>query len=354
MKSKVFFARQKKGEKETQEILAQLIDTSGVLNGISAKEFVAVKLTFGEKENKGYINPKFVRVVVDKIKDLGAKPFLTETQTLYKGRRADAVDHMELAKGHGFTHQTVNAPIIMADGLLSENFVLVEINKKQFKKVKIATAAVSADAIIGLAHFKGHMLSGFGGAIKNIGMGLANRSGKLNQHSSIKPEVIQDNCTGCWKCVGVCPVGAIKMQGKKAYIDSELCIGCGDCLVACKFHAISIDWSESGHILQERMTEYAYGAVKNKDGKTGFINFVSHITKECDCLAKDDPDIAPDIGILASKDMVALDKASVDLVIKEAKDDVFKKAHPGTDWNVQLQHAKEIGLGSMEYELIEV
>jgi len=227
--------------------------------------------------------------------------------------------------------------------------VNVKIGMKHLKEAKVASGVVDIDYILGLAHVTGHMQTGLGACIKNIGMGCASRAGKLQQHENVLPEVLSEKCTGCGLCVRWCPAAAIVIRDKKATIDSGRCVGCGECTVACRVGAIDIKWSEDLRNLQEKMVEYACAALKGK--KSGFINFLTKITKDCDCMAKDDPRIVPDIGILASNDPVAIDRATADLLIKTAGCDKLKEVHPETDWNIQLDYASRAGLGSVEYEL---
>lgn len=356
MKSKVYFIKADLTEDldSIKEKTHRLLKNFNLKKFIKKDDLVAIKLTFGEEENKGYINPQFVRFLVDEVKSYQGKPFLTDTNTLYKGKRQNTVDHLNLAYEHGFTPEVTAAPIVIADGLRSGENVEIKIDKKHFKSVKIARGCVDADFLIALSHVTGHMMSGFAAAIKNIGMGFATRAGKLLQHSNVKPSVLTSKCTGCRLCIINCPVDAIVMQGETTYIKEDVCIGCGDCLVVCRDDAIKISWSETSTILQEKMAEHAFGVMKDKEGKCIFLNYAMKITKFCDCMAKDDPSIVADIGILASTDPVAIDKASADLLNETAKSDVFKKAHPKIDWTAQLTYGAQIGLGNLEYDLIEM
>ncbi len=334
------------------ERLKLLFKESGLTEVIKPAARVAVKISFGEEENAGFINPNHVACVVSEITKCDARPFVTDSNTIYHGKRSNAIDHLNLAYKHGFTPSSIGAPILIADGLIGADFRQIEIKKKHFRYIKVASAACDCDCIIGLSHMTGHMLTGFGGAIKNIGMGLASRAGKLAQHSNVAPKVDKEKCIGCGICVKVCPANATCLVKKKAYIHKERCIGCGECLIRCSAEAIDLEWSENEKRVQEKMAEYAYGILKDKE--KGFVSFLNHITAECDCLAKDDPKIANDFGILASLDPIALDKASCDVITKASGEDVFMKAHPKTDWHIQLDYGQKLGLGSTEYELIEV
>lgn len=322
------------------------------LNLIRKNDIVGIKIHFGEKGNKGYIKPEIVRPIADTLKKSSSRVFITDTNTLYIGRRSNAVDHIKLAEEHGFCLASIGMPIIIADGLTGRNYKSVDINGRHLKNVKIASDIAHTDFLLCLSHMTGHMQAGFGAAIKNLGMGCASRAGKLEQHSNVLPEVSRNKCVRCGSCVKWCPADAIIMEERKAVIIKKRCIGCGECAVACKIGAIAVKWSESIKKLQEKMAEYALGVVKSIGReKIYYINFLNHITKDCDCMAKDEHPICEDLGIMASTDPVALDKASVDEILKENKEDVFKKGYPDVCWTAQLNHANEIGLGSIDYRL---
>lgn len=317
---------------------------------------VAIKLHFGEKGNTTYMHPVAVRQIVDKVKEKGARPFLTDTNTLYSGSRTNSVDHLTTAIENGFAYAVTGAPIIIADGLYSQNWVDVPIHKKHFDSVKIGGEIFHSDAMFVLSHFKGHSSAGFGGAIKNMAMGCAAAAGKQMQHSDIKPEIDRDICIGCGRCVRHCPVEAIHLENRKAVIDYDICYGCGECVTVCPVRpnrAVSIQWESSPEVFMEKMAEHAYGAIKNKLDKVGFITFVRDITPLCDCCGWSGKPIAPDVGILASTDPVALDQACYDLVCKQTGYDPFKKEHE-LDGRTVMKHGEEIGMGSREYELKKV
>jgi uncharacterized Fe-S center protein len=213
---------------------------------------------------------------------------------------------------------------------------------------------MDADAFVGIAHFKGHLMTGFGGALKNVGMGCATRDGKLVQHCDIAPFIKEKKCVGCRQCEAVCPAKAIVMKADKAVLGDSLCIGCASCIAACTHDAIDIKWEAGGSLIQQKMTEYAKAVLRGRQGNVLFVNFAITITKECDCLAKDDPRIVPDVGLFVSSDPVSVDKACLDLVLEAAGRDIFREVHPKRDGNIQLKHAAKIGLGSLEYELTRV
>ncbi len=356
MKSKVYFIAV--NEAENKEAIALKLNTllreSNVLDCVRPDDNVAVKMHFGEEGNTGFVAAEYVRVVCEDIASRNAQATLSDTNTLYRGRRTNSDDHRAIAIEHGFSDELTNAKLVIPNDRDKSNTAEVSINQKFIKTAKVCNLFRQADCLVGIAHFKGHIMTGFGGALKNIGMGCASREGKLAQHSDVSPMVHLDNCVGCGACEKVCPVKAIVIIEKKSHIDPEKCIGCASCIAACNYHAIDVDWDAGGDVIQEKMIEYAKAVLDAKIGKTAFLNFVLKITKECDCLAKDDPRIASDVGILASVDPVSIDKASLDLVRQACGRDIFKEVHPQRNGMKQLQHAAEIGLGNLEYELIRL
>jgi len=377
MKSTVFFSDLKVESGRTLlHKLDILLDRADLKEKIKERDLVAIKLHFGEKGNTAYVRPIFLRRVVDRVKQYKGKAFLTDTNTLYVGTRAEAVSHLATAVENGFTESVVDAPILIADGLRGNSAVKVRIDKPIFKTVSIAREIYMADGLIAVTHFKGHELSGFGGALKNLGMGCASREGKLSQHSNISPKVNQKVCKGCKVCLSWCAQEAILMQPPQsgvetkhsvAFIDPKKCVGCGECILTCSSGAIQIQWNESVPIFQKKMVEYAYGAVQKKRGKTLCLNFLTQISPACDCYGYSDTPIVNDIGILSSEDPVAIDQASADLVNGQEGDrsskllgawkpgeDKFRAIYPKVDWSIQLAHAEEIGLGTREYELVKI
>ncbi|MFH1541261.1 MAG: DUF362 domain-containing protein [Elusimicrobiota bacterium] len=341
----------------SKDTIVKLAEKSGINSLISKNDFVAIKIHFGEKENLGYIKPEYVKPVVEIIKSLGGKPFLTDANTIYKGSRANAVDHLNTAISHGFGQ--CGCPIIIADGLRGNSYVEVDVNLKHFKKVKIARDIYYADKFIFLTHFKGHEISGFGGAIKNVGMGCGARSGKYEMHNAIKPNTISEKCIGCSDCIKWCPSNALQLSNKKIIINKGICVGCGECMLSCEQYAIKIPWDESTKNAQEKIVEYAVGILKNlHNSETGkkaiYINFLNYITKFCDCYQTKENPLIEDVGILASCDPVAIDTASVKLINKKFGSDLFKKIFPEIDWSVQLEYAEKLGLGEKKYQLVEI
>ena len=356
MRSKVYFV--KTSESETQSAISakleRLLAESRFFDFVSQNASVAVKIHFGEEGNTGFVQPAYLKVICAGLTAKCAHPFLSDTNTLYRGRRTDSGEHKKLAYEHGFRPQACGAEVIIPDDRIKENTTEVEINQKFFKTVKIAKIYTQASALVGVAHFKGHIMTGFGGALKNIGMGMATREGKLSQHSSVSPVVYEEKCVGCAACQKVCPAQAITLKSHKASIDPQKCVGCASCIAACNYSAIDVDWGSGAGFIQEKMIEYAFGVLKNRKGSLAFINFCVKITKECDCLAKDDPRVCPDIGIFASRDPVSIDQACLDAVVKTSGRDIFKELHPQRDGLVQLKYAAELKLGNLEYDLIGV
>jgi len=368
LKSTVFFAgvRARSPEDNLQNKVRRLFDAAGFPYIIKKGDLTAIKIHFGEQGNSSYVNPVLVRPVADKIRSAGGQPFLTDTNTLYGGSRSNAVRHLQTAEEHGFGRMVAGAPVIIADGLQGDNYREVAISGKHFQRVKIAGEIASAQSMIVVSHFKGHLPAGFGGAIKNLGMGCAPALGKSDQHSA-RPIFNAELCEGCRACAEGCPNQAIAVKKKITQIDYSLCTGCGKCLRLCPAHALDFDWIVEVPPFMERMVEYALGAVTGKEGKVGFFNFLLNITPDCDCVPWSDTPIVPDIGILASKDPVAIDQASYDLVNRQAglKNTLLERnLEPGEDkflgiWesttgNIQMDYGERIGLGRKDYQLEEV
>jgi len=370
MSSKVYFANTRSTGHNSSMInkLYKLFKKANFEDLIDEEDMTAIKLHFGEKNNTAFIRPIYIRKLVEAVKEVEGKPFLTDANTLYVGERANSVDHLNTAIANGFGYSSVKAPLIIADGLTGKSYTEVDIDLENFDSVKIGADAFHADSLISVAHFKGHQLTGFGGTFKNIGMGLGSRSGKQMMHSTVLPEIDENECIKCKECVKWCPEDAIIINKERSVIDHHKCIGCGECVTTCPTDAISIEWEASSEGVEERQVEFTYGVLKNKMEKSGYINFVVNITPDCDCTPWSDEPIIEDIGILASKDPVAIEQASLDLVNeKPAKKggvldeslpqgkNKFKAIHPDTDGGIrQIEYAEEIGLGSREYELIEV
>jgi len=368
MKSKVYFIDLRATPKENLvSKLGRLVDITGLSETIKERELVAVKLHFGELGNTAFIRPLFIRKIVESIKGIGGFPFLTDANTLYAGTRSDSPRHLTTAIQNGFAYSVIEAPLIIADGLRGKSETAVTVNQKRFKRVYIGTDIVEADALISVAHFKGDELSGFGGTIKNLGMGCASRKGKLAQHSTVGPMVIEKKCIGCGDCISHCSQNALALVDEKAVLDSKKCIGCGECILVCPNEAIQIQWDQAIPVFLENMVEYTMGVLKGKEDKTLFLNFITNVSPACDCYGYNDAPIVRDIGIVASKDPIAIDQASVDLVNSEqalpdsclktnmaSGEDKFRGVYPKVDWTIQLDYAEKLGLGSRGYELEKI
>ncbi len=345
----------------------ELFTAAGFDKVFSPKDLAAVKIHVGEEGLNTYLNPIFLRPVVERIKKVGAVPFLTDTNTLYSGSRHDSPNHVMTAIRHGFGSEVTGAPFTVADGLKGDNFSYVEINKKHFAKAAIAKDILDADSMFTFSHFKGHELAGFGGAIKNLAMGCAPPVGKKDQHA-IRFFVSSKKCIGCSRCINVCPESAISLTAeKKAKIDKEKCIGCGECMTVCPPKAINLDWETDIKEFLERMTEYAYASLAKKEGKLAFMTLVASVTPYCDCASWSDAPLVSDIGFLASSDPVAIDQAALDLVNNQvglvdselgravpAGEDKFLALRPAVDGRHTLVYAEQLGMGSRKYELIKV
>ncbi len=347
--------------------IQRLMETAGVGQVVSDRDLTAIKIHFGEAGNAAFVRPVFVRRVVETVKGCGGLAFLTDANTLYAGTRSDAVHHLTTAVRNGFAFSVVDAPLVIADGLRGGTETAVPVAGKHFSEVYIGSEVVRADALVSVAHFKGHELSGFGGAIKNLGMGCASRKGKLAQHSSVSPEVDAEKCVACGECSDRCAHAAIELGADCAKIHPERCVGCGECILICPNGAIQIQWNQSVPVFLESMVEYTAGVLKNKAGKALYLNFLTDISPACDCMPVNDAPIVRNIGVLAGTDPVAIDQASADLVNAEPAlagsclekapgpgADKFRAIYPKVDWEHQLVYAEQIGLGSRDYELVRI
>lgn len=368
MSSQVYFADMRAGHRENLFTkLLRLIDAAGIDAVVTKGDLVAVKVHFGEKGGHAYIRPTFLRRIVDRVKGLGGEPFLTDSSTLYPGERKEAVSALRCAIENGFAFAVVGAPLIMSDGLRGHSARRVKVGGELLDTVDIGLEILEADGLVCVSHFKCHELTGFGGALKNLGMGCSSRSGKLEQHSNVAPTVAEAMCTGCGVCLKACVHGAIAVIEGKAQISAEDCVGCGRCITLCEEKAIQVQWNEAPNLVMKKMAEYAKGAVSGKDGKKLFINFITQVSPACDCYGHSDAPIVADIGILAATDPVALDQACADLVNQavglqgtalnqglKAGEDKFRGVYPSIDWETTLEHAEQIGLGSRSYELVKL
>lgn len=341
----------------------KLAERAGLREVIAKDDLVAIKLHFGEEGNTGFINAVFAREMVRRIKASGGRPFLTDANTLYTGQRANAVDHIACAIHNGFSFATVDAPVIIADGLDGRDSVEVAIEgSRHFESVRIGMAAMHADSMIVMTHFKGHELTGFGGVFKNVGMGLGSRSAKQRMHADFKPKIVVEKCTRCGRCVEGCSVRAMRLEGDAAVVDLDLCIGCGECVARCAYGAIRTQWKTDSQTAQEKIVDHASAVLDAKKDKVLYLTWVTNVTPDCDCWDFTDAPMVADIGVLASRDPVAIDQAAYDLVLAAPGvvggqgegttpgEDKFAKV-TGVDGTHILEYAAERGLGSREYVL---
>ena len=353
--------------------LKKLIRAAGIGQIDMDGKFAAIKMHFGELGNISFLRPNYAKAVADVVKELGGHPFLTDCNTLYPGSRKNALEHLYCAWENGFTPLTVGCPILIGDGLKGPDDIAVPVRGGEYiQEAKIGRAIMDADVFISLTHFKGHEMTGFGGAIKNIGMGCGSRAGKKDQHNDGKPSIDPEKCRGCRRCQQECANhGLVFDEGsKKMRVDQNNCVGCGRCLGACNFDAIAFDSSAALSDLNCRMAEYTKAVV---DGRPCFhISLVVDVSPNCDCHCENDVPILPNIGMFASFDPLALDQACVDACMAatplpgsqlaknmEKSDfvdhhDHFTNSTPESEWRTCLEHAEKIGLGTREYDLITV
>ncbi len=374
MKSDVYFInlRTKIGDGLPGK-LKRLIKAAGIEKIDMDGKFVAIKMHFGELGNIAFLRPNYAKAVVDVVKELGGKPFLTDCNTMYPGSRKNAIEHLYCAWENGFTPLSAGCPVIIADGLKGTDDIEVPVkNGECCKTAKIGRAVMDADVFISLSHFKGHEMAGFGGAIKNIGMGCGSRAGKTEQHASGKPDIIEEKCRGCKRCLRECANNGLEFDAdrKKMKVNHSNCVGCGRCLGACNFDAIVFNCSNAVEDLNKRMAEYAQAVV---EGRPNFhVSIVIDISPNCDCHSENDAPILPDIGMFASFDPVALDRACADACLKQKplpdsqlsdnmagegfvdRHDHFINSTPESEWKSCLSHAEKIGLGNNEYILHEI
>lgn len=373
--SKVFYTdfRTRAGGESLPAKLARLARKAGLADIDMNNKFVAIKMHFGELGNISYLRPNYARAIVDLVKELGGKPFLTDCNTMYPGSRKNALEHMECAWQNGFTPLTVGCPVIIGDGLKGTDDIAVPVEGAEYtREARIGRAVMDADVFISLTHFKGHEMTGFGGAIKNIGMGCGSRAGKKDMHSNGKPFIDESLCRGCRLCQRECANNGLEFNAetRKMHINASNCVGCGRCLGACNFDAIGFENNQAIPVLNAKMAEYTKAVV---DGRDSFhLSLIVDVSPYCDCHGENDAPILPNIGMFASKDPVALDQACADACLKAEpiRDSVlgdnmhkagfhdhhdhFLNTTPESEWETQLSHGEKIGLGSRKYELIRL
>lgn len=364
-RSRVFWAdfRTRRGEGLVAKC-DRLYDAAGLGRFDFKDKFVAIKLHFGELGNLAFLRHNYAAGLVAYVKARGGRPFLTDCNTLYTGSRSNALDHLDTALLNGYCFPTTGAHVLIADGLKGDDDVEVPVEGAVFSPVaRIGRALADADVIISLTHFKGHESTGFGGALKNLGMGGGSRRGKKDMHSSCKPRLGEGRCVLCHRCEEACAHGAPDLSSGECVIDYDLCVGCGRCVEVCPTGRLIEGDDEKFRVLNSKIAEYAKAVVA---GKPSFhIAFAMDISPLCDCYNSNDVPIVPDVGVFASEDPVALDVACADAVNRmpanpgsslqdHSGSDHFTALHPATDWRSQVEHGAAIGLGSMEYELVKV
>ncbi len=368
MASKVYFADFRATYHENlQQKLTRLMKTAGMGEIDFARRYVAIKLHFGEPGNLAFLRPNWAKTVADFVKERGGKPFLTDCNTLYVGGRKNGLDHLDSAYLNGFSPLSTGCHVIIADGVKGMDEVYVPVEGGEYvKEAKIGRAVMDADVFISLTHFKGHEQAGFGGALKNIGMGCGSRAGKMEMHAAGKPEVAHKRCVGCGMCRKICAHDAITITDGKASIDHAKCVGCGRCIGICPMDAVHAGLDEAADVMNRKIAEYTKAVV---DGRPCFhISLVMDVSPNCDCHAENDAPIVPNVGMFASFDPVALDQACADAVNAMPVNpnsqlgergcacghDHFHVVHPDTNWPAALEHGEKLGLGTREYELVKI
>ncbi len=372
MASKVYFTDFSCRKENIPEKFRRLLITAGIKDIDFNKKFACIKLHMGEPGNMAYLRPQYAKALADLIRELGGKPFLSDANTLYVGRRKEALEHLDAAYENGYSPFSTGCHVIIADGLKGTDEALVPVAGGEYvKEAKIGRAFMDADVFVSLSHFKGHGSTGFGGCLKNIGMGCGSRAGKMEMHSAGKPSVKTKKCVGCRVCAKNCAHSAINFEEGKACIDHNVCVGCGRCIAVCPMDAVVPTWDEAREVLNCKIAEYTKAVV---DGRPAFhINIVADVSPNCDCEDCNDLPIIPDVGMFASFDPIALDQACVDAVnaqevnkgsildelVKELdaeapRNDKFKMIHPDTCWQAGLEHGEKLGLGTREYELVKI
>lgn len=372
-KANVYFTTFKtSGSENLLQKLKRLCVTAGMKDIDFKDKFVAIKLHFGEYGNLAFLRPNYAKVVADLVKECGGKPFLTDCNTLYVGSRKNALDHLDTAYVNGFSPLSTGCQVIIADGLKGLDETLVPVKNGEYvKEAKIGQALMDADIVISLTHFKGHEMAGFGGALKNIGMGGGSRAGKMEMHSEGKPFVNQKKCVGCGACYRICAHEGPVIENGKATIDHNRCVGCGRCIAVCPKDAVCPTYGDSNDIMNCKIAEYTQAVLQ--DRPSFHISLICDVSPNCDCHAENDIPVIPNVGMLASFDPVALDQACADLCNRQpvlegsvlcdhvhahkeeaAHEDHFHMIHPDTNWKSCVAHGVKIGLGTDQYDLVEI
>jgi uncharacterized Fe-S center protein len=355
MASKVVFVPFEDGASEevVRKAIVRAFGAADLASAVPAGRPVAVKTHFGEQGNGTYLPPSCVKAVVDEVREAGGKPCLVETSTLYRGQRHNALDHFNLAVDHGFGPEQMGCPLLFLDGLMGHRHVEVEVGLKHCKTVAVAADLVHMPGAVIVTHLTGHLLAGLGGAIKNVAMGLCSRAGKLRQHSDGQPHIHEAACIACGTCARWCPEDAITVTDA-ASIDADKCVGCGECVAVCPVGAVEFSWSARPEVFNEKMAEYAYGSLMDKLDSVGFVTVMHRMSKDCNCMGGEDEIVSADLGVLASRDAVAIDQAAADIVNEAHGSDLFEELWPDKHYTAQFEHGQAIGLGSRDYELVRL
>ncbi len=347
--------------------MRRLLKATGLASTLQKNDLVALKVHFGEQGCTSFVQPRLLKPIISFVRKSGARAFLTDSNALYAGQRNDSVSHALLAAEHGFDPNVLGAPIIIADGLRGEHQLQVPGTGPYFSSCFLAALIMEADSLLNVSHFKGHDLTGFGGALKNLAMGCASKQGKMQQHCGLGPSLHRDRCQSCGQCIQSCAPGALYLdESGFLALDSGLCTGCAHCLSACSHQALGIDWDQDRYELVQRMAEYAAAVVQNLPAPALHINFLLQITPVCDCAGFNPAPVCPDLGLLASYDPVALDQASLDLVNQapwsdlarpaaaDPAQDKFQALHPGLNSEYLLLCAEKLGIGRRDYDLLRL
>ena len=357
MRSKVYLIKASvdDGEKTISQKARSLFKAGGFADRFKENDIAAVKIHVGEGDNNTYVKAPYIKGLVDELIELNTKPFVTDTTTLYVGRRHNAIDHAVLAQEHGFGLAGLGVPFIVPDGLFGTTETRVKINGQICQEVYIASDIIKSQSMLSVAHVTGHIAAGLGATLKTLGMGCASKRGKMTQHAALTFKIGND-CTLCGVCADHCPADAITLDEVMAHIEQDKCIGCAECMAMCRFGAVKCNWGEETDVLQKCMAEHALGTLKGKEDRAVFYNFLLSVTKDCDCFSTPNMrTIIEDIGVIASTDPVAVDKAALDLVENSAGRKLGTLiGYKQLDALCQIEHAVSIGLGNSDYELMEV
>lgn len=365
MSNKVYFIRWAGSHEKTAIKLRDFLSNLEI-PFISNDSKIGIKVHWGEPGNVTFLPPDYTRETAQYVLNKKGKPFIFDTTTLYRGERRDPIDNLFTAHKHGFDYHGTGAPALVADGIMNKDIVEIPVpgEPNRQKSVKVASLVDYVDGIITVSHFKGHIASGFGGVIKNMSMGMASRATKQVMHAEVKPEFNRTKCSSCGVCVDHCPVDAISMPDEYPEIDMDLCIGCAECIAICPEGAYRVLWNSSAEVFLEKLVETAAAVNHRLPGKLLHIQILASIAPECDCMGRKMKPLVEDIGILVGEDVLAVDVAACDLFnraepvsgaeITKGKGDFIEQLYPSVPYRHQFKYGLSLGLGKIDYELIEV